>query len=302
MYPLWKLPDVKLAPDVIFCIGGGNPAANCIGGFPVSNTLLCTWISIIALVALFYFGSRRRALIPSGIQNVVEVLVEFLLGLVEGVAGKEKGKKFFPLVATFFLFILVSNLLDIFPGVDTIGQFNSAAAQSHAVFGFLLFGNVSNQIVPWIRPATADLNLTFAMALVSVIVTQIFGFYTLGVKEHIGKFFNIKALLKFNFGGFVEFFVGVLELIGEVTRVISFAFRLFGNIFAGSIVLAVFAFLLPFVSDVIFIPFEIFVAFVQALVFSLLTLVFLQIATTSHTAHEADDHQEAHEKAEVAVR
>lgn len=296
MYPLWKLPAVRLAPDVIFSIGG----------FPVTNTLLCTWISIIALVALFYFGSRRRALIPSGIQNVVEVLVEFLLGLVEGVAGKEKGKKFFPLVATFFLFILVSNLLDIFPGVDTIGQINGPAIQqlhthSQPVLGFLLFGDISNQLIPWIRPATADLNLTFAMALISVLVTQIFGFYTLGVREHVGKFFNIKALLKLNFGGFVEFFVGILELVGEVTRVISFAFRLFGNIFAGSIVLAVFAFLLPFVSDVIFIPFEIFVAFVQALVFSLLTLVFLEIATTSHTAHEADDHQESHEQAKVGA-
>jgi F-type H+-transporting ATPase subunit a len=287
VYPLWKLPDIKLAPDIIFYIGP----------IPVTNTLLCTWITIIVLVLLFYFGTRRRDLIPSGIQNVVEWGVEFLLGLVEGVAGKEKGKKFFPLVATFFLFILFSNLLDVFPGVDTIGSITSSAVKAKAVFGFLLFGDVSNQLVPWIRPATSDLNLTFAMALVSVVVTQGFGFYTLGAKEHLGKYFKLKSLFQFNFAGFVDFFVGILEIITEASRLISFSFRLFGNIFAGSAVLAVFAFILPFVADIAFIPFELFVAFVQALIFSLLTLVFLEIATTGHEGPAASEH-EAHEEYE----
>lgn len=279
----WQLPTIRPAPDVIFYIFG----------FPVTNTLLCTWITIILLVAFFYAGVRKRALIPSGIQNMVEYLVEYLLGLVDIVVGgdKAKGKRFFPLVATFFLFIFVANLLDIIPGVDTVGAINAEGIQklhttSQPVLGFLLFGNISNQIIPWIRPATSDLNLTLAMALISVITTQVFGFYTLGPKEHLSKYFNFKSP--------IDFFVGILELISEFARILSFAIRLFGNIFAGSAVLAVFAFLLPFVADIAFIPFELFVAFVQALVFSLLTLVFLQIATSSHE-HEGSSEHEAEE-------
>lgn len=276
----WQLPRINPAPELIFTIFG----------FPVTNTLLSTWITIILLVAFFYAGVRKRALIPSGIQNIVEVLVEYLLGLIDIVVGgnKKKGKQFFPLVATFFLFIIVANLLDIIPGVDTIGTIDTEKIQAiqnptPPVLGFLLFGNISNQIIPWLRPATSDLNLTLAMALISVITTQVFGFYTLGPKEHLSKYFNFK--------GPIDFFVGILELISEFTRILSFAFRLFGNIFAGSAVLAVFAFLLPFIADVAFIPFEIFVAFVQALVFSLLTLVFLQIATSSHEHENASEHE-----------
>jgi F-type H+-transporting ATPase subunit a len=182
--------------------------------------------------------------------------------------------------------------------VDTVGQINTAVLKanpgSQPVLGFLLFGNISNAVIPWIRPATSDLNLTLAMALVSVVTCQVFGFYTLGAGEHLSKFFNFRSLFKFNFEGIIEFFVGLLEIISEIARVISFAFRLFGNIFAGSVVLAVFAFILPFVADVIFIPFELFVAFVQALVFALLTLVFLQIATTSHEQH--GEHEEEAEQ------
>ena len=93
---IWKLPVIKIAPDTIFHIGG----------FPVTNTLLATWITIVVLIAVFFFGTRRRALIPSGLQNFLEWAVELLLGLVEGVSGKEKGRRFFPLVATFFIFIV----------------------------------------------------------------------------------------------------------------------------------------------------------------------------------------------------
>jgi F-type H+-transporting ATPase subunit a len=295
---LWKLLEIKIQPDIIFYIGP----------LPVTNTLLSTWISIVVLVALFYAGSRRRDMIPRGMQNFVEWMVELLLGLVEGVSGKEKGRKFFPLVATFFTFIFVSNLLDVFPGVDTIGSIDhdairAAGITAQPVFGFLLFGDLSDKLIPWIRPATSDLNLNFSMALIAVITAQGFGFATLGPLEHLGRYFSVKtffkSLVKLDFmgmfQGFVEFFVGLIELISEIARVISLAFRLFGNIFAGSAVLAVFAFILPFAADIVFIPLELFVAFVQALVFSLLTLVYLEIATTSHAAHEEHEtEQEAH--------
>ena len=297
---LWQLIEIKIQPDVIFYIGP----------LPVTNTLLCTWISIIVLVALFYAGTRRRDMIPRGMQNLMEWVVELLLGLVEGVSGKEKGKKFFPLVATFFIFILVSNLLDVFPGVDTVGSIDITAIQqahiiSKPVLGFLLFGDLSNKLVPWIRPATSDLNLNFAMALIAVITAQGFGFYTLGLWQHLGKYFNVttffRSLVKLDFQGMfqgvIEFFVGLIEIISEVARVISLAFRLFGNIFAGSAVLAVFAFILPFFADIIFIPLELFVAFVQALVFALLTLVYLEIATTGET-HGGETEHEALEEFE----
>lgn len=253
-----------------------------------------------------FFFARQGKLIPSGWQNAMEWLIEALLGLVEGVVGKERGKKFFPLVATFFLFILVSNLLDVFPGVDTVGSIDGTLIQSinaanHThyapVAGFLLFGSISNAVIPWIRPATTDLNLNIAMALIAVITAQVFGFTTLGFGEHVSKYLNFKALFTFSLTGFIEFFVGLLEIISEIARIISLAFRLFGNIFAGSIVLAVFAFILPFLADVIFIPFEIFVAGVQAFVFALLTLTYLQLATSSHAEPESE-HQAREEFAQ----
>jgi F-type H+-transporting ATPase subunit a len=279
---LWKLPTIAIAPDTVFTIFG----------FPVTNTLLNTWVSILILLIIFYFGAirRRNSLIPSGFQNAFEWLIEGFLGLVESVAGKEKGRKFFPIVASFFLFILIGNLFDVIPGIDTIGT-------THVAGGPFLFGAASNQITSWFRPATTDLNLDLAMALVSMVLTQFFGFAYLGAKEHGGKYFNFRALKKGAIGG-AEFLAGLIEIISETMRLISFSFRLFGNIFAGSILLAVFAFLLPVVADLIFIPFEIFVAAIQAFVFAFLTLIFLQQATTGHGGHE-EHHREEEEGIEL---
>ncbi|HZS79728.1 MAG TPA: F0F1 ATP synthase subunit A [Ktedonobacteraceae bacterium] len=285
----WKLQEIKIQPDVIF-----TPF-----GFPVTNTLLCTWICILIIAFITFIGTRRRDLIPAGVQNFVEWAVEGMLNLVEGVVGKEKGRKFFPLVATFFFFILIANLTDILPGIDTIGWVNLDAVRAAHLpdpTSIFLFGDYTNKIVPWFRPPTSDLNLTFAMALVSVVVTQIFGFAWLGPGLHLGKYFKFKELFTHGVQGPIEFFVGIVELITEISRLLSFAFRLFGNIFAGSAVLALFAFLVPAFGDVIFIPLEIFVALVQALVFALLTLVFLEMATSSHehpeSEHEAEQEYE----------
>jgi F-type H+-transporting ATPase subunit a len=217
----------------------------------------------------------------------MEWMVESLLGLVESVSGKEKGRKFFPIVAPFFFFILVANLLDVIPGVDTVGWFNPERGDPAPLWGFFITNQASsNHIIPWIRPATTDLNLTLAMALVSVVITQIFGFISLGARAHLSKYINLKALFTRGGLGIVNFIVGLLEFLSELSRLISFSFRLFGNIFAGSILLAVFAFLLPVVGDIIFIPYEIFIAGIQAFVFAFLTLLFLELATTSHEHHD----------------
>ena len=292
---LWRLPSVVIAPEALF------PGVAGLSWF--TNTFLCTWISIIILVVLFYFGTRRREMIPSGLQNALEAVVDFLQGLIENVSGKEKGKKFFPLVTTFFLFILVCNLIDIIPGVDTIGSITTEHGQlvNQPVLGFLLFGADSNKIIPWIRPSTTDLNLTLSLALVSVVVTQIFGFQFLGAGQHVSKYLNFKALFTRGGMGIIDFIVGILEIVSELGRLISFSFRLFGNVFAGSVLLAVFAFLLPVVADVIFIPFELFVGVIQAFVFAFLTLLFMQVGTTSHE-HPEGQHEAVHEYEENVTR
>lgn len=285
---LWKLQPIQIQPETIFYIGP----------FPITNTLIGTWISIIILLLVFFFGTRRRDLIPSGMQNAVEWIVEYLLNLTEGVAGKVKAKRFFPLVASFFIFILFCNLLDVIPGVDTIGVVNVEAlrlAHLGASPSFLLTGAYSDKLTPWVRPGTSDLNLTLALALVSVIVTQVLGFMALGPRQQLGKYFNFKAF-RHGFQGPIEFFVGLIELVTELSRILSFSFRLFGNIFAGSAVLAVFAWLLPFIADAVFIPLELFVAFVQALIFALLTLVFMEIGTTSHEEEGHETEKEALEE------
>ncbi|HEY0754994.1 MAG TPA: F0F1 ATP synthase subunit A [Ktedonobacteraceae bacterium] len=293
----WKLPKIIIQPDVIFSIGN----------FPVTNTLLCTWLVIALLLLLVFFARRKPDRVPRGFQNFSEWAVESLLNLVEGVSGKEKGRKFFPLVATLFIFILFANLVDILPGVDTIGSFTSESLKLNPVvnpinLGFLhlLSGNDTGAIVPWFRPPTTDLNLTFSMALIVVVVCQVFGFATLGAGEHLSKYFKFKELVT-KPSGSIEFFVGLVELVTELSRILSFAFRLFGNIFAGSAVLAVFGFLTLGIGNVVFIPLELFVAFVQALVFSLLTLVFLEMATASHS-HEEHEEEELAEVEHEAAR
>ena len=291
----WLLQPIQIPPDVIFNLFG----------LQVTNTLFCTWLTIIALLIVLYFGTRRRELIPAGMQNFIEWSVESMYRLVQGVVGDKKGRQFFPLIATFFFFILFANLVDVLPGIDTIGWVNLTAlhdAHLTAPTGpiVFLFGQYSNKLVPWFRPPTSDLNLTFAMALISVVVTQIYGFIYLGAGQQLGRYFQLKAIKNHGVQGVIEFFVGIVELITEVARLLSFAFRLFGNIFAGSAVLALFALLIPALGDVIFIPLELFVAFVQALVFALLTLVFLQIGTTSHeiseSEHEAREEVQANEE------
>lgn len=283
----WKFPNISVAPDQIFTIFG----------FPVTNTLLDTWLVGIVLILFFAITMRHHSLIPGRWQSAAEYLVEFMVGLIATVVGgdRKRAKQFFPLVATFFLFILLANFVDVLPGVDTVGAIDTkavAAAHGHPVLGFLLFGNISNAVVPWLRPATTDLNLTIAMALIAVITAQVFGFASVGAGVQISKYINFRSPL--------AFFVGILELVGEIARIISLSFRLFGNIFAGTIVLSAFAFILPVVADIIFIPFELFIAALQAFIFAILALLYLQLATESHEHSDEESHSEA--EAEMARR
>lgn len=236
-----------------------------VAGFPITNSMILSWIASIILIAIALTASRKPQIVPRGIQNVFEVIVEFLWNTVNSVLDDEKAtKKYFPMIATFFLFILFNNWIGTLPGIGTIG-FNEIKEDESA-------------FVPFLRPGNADLNHTLALAVISVVSIQFFGITALGFFKYSGKFVNFK--------GPIDFFVGILELIGEVAKVLSFSFRLFGNIFAGEVLLTVIASIAPYIAPIPFSLLELFVGLIQALVFTMLTLVFIKIAISGHEEHE----------------
>jgi len=256
--------NISLAAEPIFSLGS----------FTFTNSLLVGIIVMIFLVTIAYVTKRRQlAEVPQGFQNFIEVVIEGALSFIETVTGnREQAEKFLPLTATIFFFVLLSNWFGLLPGVGTIGLYEVHEGQT--------------VLVLFLRSASADLNATLAIALISVFGTQLFGIITLGFLKHASKYLNFGSLIKhFSFQNVILFFVGILELISEIAKVVSFSFRLFGNVFAGEVLLIVMAALVPYLAPIPFLFLEIFVGLVQALVFSLLTLVFLTIATAEH-AHD----------------
>jgi F-type H+-transporting ATPase subunit a len=230
-----------------------------IGALPVTNSMLLSWVSSALLIVLAYFSTAKLAQIPKGIQNFFEMVVEFLFNTVNDVLEDEDAtKKYLPFLATIFIFIIVNNWMGLLPGVGTIGIYE--LKEGHEI------------LVPLFRSGNADLNTTLALAIVTIITVQVLGVSALGTFKYAKKFFNFK--------GPIDFFVGILELMSEFSKIISFSFRLFGNIFAGEILLMVIAFLLPFIAPIPFFFLEIFVGFIQALVFTMLALVFIKGAIT----------------------
>jgi len=275
---LWKLPEIVVPSEPLFYIGP----------VPISNTLLLAIINAVVLFAIFYAFSRarKRGDVPGRFQNAVEWSVNGLLGLCEEVAGKQKGRVFFPWVTGIFLVVFFSNLWEVVPGVASIGLINRSIAgcqNATAVAGFLLVDKqYTNCITPFLRPPSTDLNFTIAIALVSVIITQIYGFRYLGVRKQIGRYISLHE-------GPMGLFVGLLEAILELARIISFSFRLFGNLFAGDTLLLVISFLLPVVGAIPFYFLELFVGFIQAFVFAMLTLIFLTLGTIGHDEHDEEE-------------
>ncbi len=257
-----KMPHVQLPAE---------PVAH-LGFFTLTNTVTAAWASIIVLGLLFYFASRRMQMVPSGVQNLGEVVIEALSGMCETVAGREKGRQFLPLVGTFFLFIVISNWMGLLPGYGTFGIWEAVEEGGHA----------DRVLVPFFRSANTDLNTTMALALISVVATQFYGIKSVGFFKYAGRFINFK--------GGIDFFVGVLEGVSEVAKIISFSFRLFGNIFAGEVLLGVIAFLIPWVASLPFMGLELFVGAIQAFIFMMLTLVFLTVATAEHGAEHGESH------------
>lgn len=238
-----------------------------LGGFPITNSLLVAWLAIAILIAFAYFSTRKMELIPKNKgQYLAEMVVGFLYDLVSGVTGDDKQtKKFFPLVATIFLFVLLSNWLGLLPGVGSMGFFEEVAGSEEKI------------LVPLFRAGSADLNFTLGLAIISVFAIQFFGIAALGVFKYGKKFINFKSP--------ISFVVGILELVGEVAKVISFSFRLFGNVFAGEVLLIVITFLVPYIVPLPFYFLEVVVGLIQAFIFSMLTVVFLKMAVTMEEGH-----------------
>jgi F-type H+-transporting ATPase subunit a len=286
---------ISAAAEPIWCIGGVIEGEHCSAGtiLPITNSLIMTVLIDLLLLLTIVFGARNLQLIPRGFQNFVEFMVESFYNFSQTVDRKNVAK-FFPLCASIFFFVLYSNYFALVPGVGSIGvcrvehAAEGAQPEAHeppsAIFAGLPGYCADGKIVPYLRAPSSDLNVTLAWALAAVFMVEVFGFQALGL-SYLIKFFNFKE-------GAMGFFVGLLELISEFVRIIAFSFRLFGNIFAGEVVLAVMAYLFGYLLPLPFYGLELFVAFMQAFIFSVLTLVFMSIATIAHGGHDEHGHPE----------
>ena len=230
-------------------------------GFAVTNSLAMTWLVMAILIIFAYFVGRNLKMIPGKLQTAVEWIFQFAYDYIaETLESESLAKRFFPLLATIFFLILVGNELEFFPGVGSIGVFHAGL------------------LTPYLRAPAADLNLTLALAFICFFTIEITGIATLGFLKYGSKFVNLTSP--------VGFVVGFLEIISNLSRIVTFSFRLFGNIFAGEVLIIVISYFLPYLLPAPFIGFEMFIGVVQALVFSMLTLFFIKLAIADpHESH-----------------
>lgn len=239
-----------LAPETIFHIGS----------FAVTNTILNTiLVDLIIIGGVIYFNKSFKK-IPDIFQNILEIIVDGFYDLTESIAGKNT-KKIFPFFMGFFIFILLTNWSGLIPGISALGF------KEH------------EETIPLIRNATSDLNMTLALTLVSLFMTHYFSLTTIGIKDYLKRYFSFNP---------VNLFVGVLEIISELTKLVSLSFRLFGNIFAGEVLLVTIGSMFAFVLPIPFLLLEIIAGGVQAIVFSMLTMVFMVMLMTPHGEGQHD--------------
>jgi F-type H+-transporting ATPase subunit a len=327
LYPA-PLPHIQLPAETLFVLPGN---------FPFTNTMLAVVTTDILLLAIAFRVRSRLSLVPSGLTNVIEAVVEFWHAQSIQIVGADLTKRWLPLALTMFFLIGLANWSELIPGYDTIGiactdcpHAEGAYVPDHTYFTGSTVGSVfiANErleesvaeaaeathdeaageeaaaaaegaagaeeahaaatehegdhfaVVPFYRAASTDLNFTLALALIAFFVIQLAGFKALGA-GYLTKFFNFKE-------GGLGIFVGLVELISEISRIISFSFRLFGNLFAGQVLLFVIPFLIPFLVPVSIYGLELFVGLIQGYVFAILTLAFMGAAVTAH--HHEDHH------------
>ena len=227
-------------------------------GVPITATLVTVWLTMLMLVVLAYFVGKNLKMLPGKFQSVFEMLVGGAYDYVADVfESKKMATKYFPIIMTIFIFILAMNWVGLLPGVTSIGFWEGHGDQRH--------------LIPLLYPAATDLNITIAFAIVAFITIEVAGVLAIGIWKYGGKFINFKSPL--------AFVIGIIELMSELARLISFSFRLFGNIFAGKTLLLVVMFLAtPYILPVPLIAYELFVGFIQAFIFAILTLYFLKLA------------------------
>ncbi|MDO8716196.1 MAG: FoF1 ATP synthase subunit a [Dehalococcoidales bacterium] len=275
--PEWLIvakPRPELPASVVFHIFG----------FPITNSIIATWVTMVFLVSFSFVATRKMTLVPGRRQSLLEFIVEALLNFCRSVAGEKNGRRFFPIVATIFLFVVFNAWLSLFPG-----------------YGSILVHTEEGE-VHLLRGANTDINTPLAVAFISFFFVEIIGFSTLGI-GYGKKFVNlggvvqsgrlliqgkVKAALSSLIFGLINAFVGVIELVTEVLRVVSLTIRLFGNMTAGEILLLLAGFLMPWLFALPFYGLELLVGFVQALIFAALTLIFLTVAVASHGEHKEE--------------
>ncbi|MDW8009134.1 MAG: F0F1 ATP synthase subunit A [Chloroflexota bacterium] len=330
-------PHIQIRPEVLADFGLVK----------ITNTMVTSWVVVLLMVGTVFLLTRRWELVPRGAQNFIEAVIEAFYNLVTGVAGEKNGRRFFPVVATIFFFILFANWFALTPLFNVVGlvkQVPPEAVAEHPegkVFvmdkvdvgplpvGLVPFpglgqwqgeaielgepgaqeevrhaeeeGKLVGEFLPFLRSMNTDVNMPLALALAATIAVEYWGITALGLGTYAGKFFNfgrlVRGIVSFRpslvFEGVIDAFVGVLELFSEIIRIISFTFRLFGNMFAGEVVILMFTFLTPLLLTLPFYGLELFVGVIQAFIFAILTLVF-GMAAVSHGAHEAGEHAAGH--------
>lgn len=302
-------PAIIVAPEHVFDIGP----------LVVTNTMFTSWVVVALLIVTAVLASRSMSLVPGGISGAIEAFVGGFYSMTEGIVGEANARRFFPVVATIFLYVLVSNYVGLLPMNFAVGVPEPGHGDVQAVFeqttiaGFDVAyipiraetvehghevvpeggdHSFSGLLAPYFRSVMTDVNAPLALAIMSFIFVEYWGLSALGM-GYLKKFFAFGNLLRLRPMGIIDVFVGLLELISELSRMVSFTFRLFGNVFAGEVLLLMMSFLVPLVLINVFYGLELFVGLIQAFVFAMLTLVFAQSAVTSH--HDDEEHEAAHE-------
>lgn len=256
-----------------------EPVAH-IGSFTITNSLINSWLVVFMIIVFALIFKTKIKSVPAGIQNAVEAIYEYLLDLFNSVTGSlEKSTKFFPFIFAFFIFILLNNWMGLLPGIGSIGQ----VVNEHGEKVF----------IPFFRGATADLNTTLALAIIGVVASHIFGVISIGIWNHFNKFINLKTIAEIPkkvmkdpmvlMVNPINVFVGLVEIVSEIAKVVSLSFRLFGNVFAGEVLLASMSAIFAFGLPLPFMFLEVLVGLVQAIVFTLLVLSYLTMM--SHSEH-----------------
>ena len=298
-------PFISVAPEKIL----EEPIVpNFLGTGPLylTNTLTTLIVTLILIIVLSYFTNRSLKksqgtdLVPRGVGNAMEAILEVIYNLTESSAGHKWVRAVFPWFATILVYVLFANLLRIIPGFETIGVLHHHEVEegvTHAAQAFsgpwhwYLTDPGEYILVGFFRGLSVDMNFTLALALISVVMTQIIGVRAQG-GAYWSKYFNTRRMFKVPFFGAMDFLVGLLEIISELSKILSFTFRLFGNMFAGVVLVAIVVNLLGFITIVpaMLMLFELFVGLIQSFVFGMLTMVFMAQATQGH----GEEHAEAH--------